>query len=166
MNLDNETDDNIRLPDEQQFMRLIDSPIHNNRDTEDIELDLAIKRSLEEMKDMETLDIGRILIESKEDYELLQQIREIEEVEELERQTRTKIFANLQQKIRKISNYDEPNKDIYELILSTINNYININNFVSLALDKTHYEAIQNVLKLIRLTNDDLENIKKLFTSS
>ena len=163
------TNEEIRPPDAVKFMTLLDDnniemPMLSPEEIYELELEQAIKQSLEEMKDredtnemknVELIDINSVLEISKKEYELIQQ-------EQLKKLKERKIEClSLQQKITKISNYDVANKHIYTELLSAIYNYIEYNELELVSL--YNYDNILNVLKSIRLTNDELNFIKKLY---
>ena len=82
--------------------------------------------------------------------------------EEIQLEKRKKEFETLQPKIKKMITYDQTNKSIYEVVLLKIDLYINRKkDFVS--LDKTMIDQIFNLLKGIRLTSEEITNIKKIF---
>lgn len=148
----------IRPPDEAKNMTLLD----NNQPIIESDYDRAIKQSLDDYSN----NLNKILLQSQEEFELMQQIKEIEQMEELEKQykaeLRAKSFETIIQKIKKIAGFDKPNIDTYELLLSVINNYIEKDSF-KLTLTSSIIEDILQVLKGIRLTNEELSKIKNLF---
>ena len=173
-------ENNIRPPDKVKVMCLYDD---NDINDNDIDYDNIINENLNDNinnydeNEYENI-ISQILEESKKEYELFQQIKEIEEIkqqeidqqieQEIEKikqiENRKKEFESLEHKLKKMINYDQTNKSIYEIILSEIDNYIN-NNIVSSSIN-TNKDYIFKVVKGIRLTTEELTSIKKLFGES
>jgi len=102
----------------------------------------------------------------------MQQIKEIEEIErleqeekdrrELEKNIRAISYETIIPKIKKMENFDKPNEETYKLLLSVINYYIE-DKSIKLTLSDDILNNIFQVLKGIRLTNEELSKIKNLF---
>ena len=163
-----EEEDYIRPADQAKMMTLL----NDNNDDKPIILsdyDRAVKQSLE---DFANKDLEQILLQSQEEFELMQQIKEIEEIErlaqeekekkELEKNIRAINYETIIPKIKKIINYDKENIDTYELLLSVINYYIE-GKSIKLTLPHNILDDIFQVLKGIRLTNEELRKIENLF---
>ncbi len=171
-------EDNIRPPDEAKMMTLLGNNDNNNKNKKNknknkinilSDYDRAVKQSLEDFADK---DLEQILLQSQEEFELMQQIKEIEEIERLEREEkeRKELEKNIRAisyetvipKIKKMENFDKPNEETYKLLLSVINYYIE-GKSIKLTLPDNILNNIFQVLKGIRLTNEELSNIKNLF---
>jgi hypothetical protein len=166
-------DETIRPPDEAKVMCLAnfdDNFINESNNNYDIEYETALKQSLNDICNDDNDAISQILEESRKEFELLQQIKEIEEMEEIEKieqlEKRKKEFETLQPKIKKMITYDQPNKTIYEIILSEIDLYINNNSRNYVSLDNKMIDQIFKVLKGIRLSAEEMTIITKLFLES
>lgn len=167
-------EDNIRPPDEAKMMTLLDDTNKNknkNKNKPNIlsDYDRAIKQSLEDFADK---DLEQILLQSQEEFELMQQIKEIEEIERLEQEEKERkdfekniraiTYETIIPKIKKMEIFDKPNKETYKLLLSVINYYIE-GKSIKLTLPDDILNNIFKVLKGIRLTNEELSKIKNLF---
>lgn len=161
-------EDYIRPADQAKMMTLLE----NNNDSKPIILsdyDKAIKQSLE---DLANKDLEQILLQSQEEFELMQQIKEIEEIErlaqeekerrELEKNIRTINYETIIPKIKKMIIYDKSNEETYKLLLSVINFYIE-GKSIKLTLPHNILDNIFKVIKGIRLTNEELRKIENLF---
>ncbi len=163
-----EEEDYIRPADNSKMMTLLDD---NNYDKPIIlsDYDRAVKQSLE---DLANKDLEQILLQSQEEFELMQQIKEIEEIErlaqeekerkELEKNIRAINYETIIPKIKKMIIYDKSNEEIYKLLLSVINFYIE-GKSIKLTLAHNILDNIFKVIKGIRLTNEELRKIENLF---
>ena len=150
-NNDNNDDnnDNIREPDPIKKEQLIDNnniydyinPIIQNYDDE---LDKALELSKKEFE----------LIQDEEEKHVFALIKKEEE-------DRKNEFKTIKIKLNKILLFDRPNCEKYELILSLIHLYEEncIKEYKSI---ESEYNNLFKLLKSIRLTNEELESLRKL----
>jgi hypothetical protein len=147
-NNDNNDNDNIREPDPVKKEQLIDNnniydfnPIIQNYDDE---LDKALELS-------------------KKEFEFIQdeQEKHVFELIKKEEEDRKNEFKTIKIKLSKILLFDRPNCGKYELILSLIQLYEEncIKEYKSIELE---YNDLFKLLKSIRLTNQELESLRKL----
>jgi hypothetical protein len=140
--------DNIREPDPVKKEQLIDNnniydfnPIIQNYDDE---LDKALELS-------------------KKEFEFIQdeQEKHVFELIKKEEEDRKNEFKTIKIKLSKILLFDRPNCGKYELILSLIQLYEEncIKEYKSIELE---YNDLFKLLKSIRLTNQELESLRKL----
>jgi len=145
----NDNNDNIREPDPVKKEQLIDNnniydyinPIIQNYDDE---LDKALELS-------------------KKEFELIQdeQEKHVFELIKKEEEDRKNEFKTIKLKLNKILLFDRPNCSKYELILSLIQLYEEncIKEYKSI---ESEYNNLFKLLKSIRLTNQELESLRKL----
>jgi len=145
----NDNNDNIREPDPVKKEQLIDNnniydyinPIIQNYDDE---LDKALELS-------------------KKEFELIQdeQEKHVFELIKKEEEDRKNEFKTIKLKLNKILLFDRPNCGKYELILSLIQLYEEncIKEYKSI---ESEYNNLFKLLKSIRLTNQELESLRKL----
>lgn len=141
------SEDNIRPPDEAITERLVDNNINiqfNDKDTYNDELNLVLELS-------------------KNEYNFSQEFEEQKEIDTIIQQSKTELekYTPIKNKLNKILLFDKPNSGIYEYILSIIHLYETgyITYYYS---NKTEYKNIFDILKSIRLTNDEFNSLKNL----
>jgi hypothetical protein len=131
------TDDFIRPPDQVKTERLL----HNNIDNE---LNLALELS-------------------KNEFNLLQE-RQEQQVNEILQEMTEKRCAQcitIKPKLTKLGLIDKPNSRVYSSLLSIIQLYEE-GLITKYSLCKEEYDKMFNILKTIRLTNDELNTLSEL----
>jgi hypothetical protein len=101
------------------------------------------------------IEFHRILQLSIDEHKMLAQQNENE------RQKRMTILYPIKQRLLRVKGFDMDNNKIYEMIISIIEMYEKekINTF---GVDKENYNAIFNVIKLIRFDKDEIELLKEI----
>ncbi len=101
------------------------------------------------------IEFHRILQLSIDEHKMLAQQNENE------RQKRMTILSSIKQRLLRVKGFDTDNNKIYEMIISIIEMYEKekINTF---GIDKENYNAIFNVIQLIRFDKDEIELLKDI----
>lgn len=144
MNNDNNNDnndDNIRNPDPIKIDRLIDGPFELS---EDEQLKQILEFSKNEFNDSQDM------YEKKVIETLMQESKE-----------RSNRYISIKQKLNKMLVFDKQNIDIYETILSIIEFYIE-GYITQYKMFKQDFDKTFQILKSIRLTNDELTHLQNL----
>ena len=148
MNFNNNdnNNDNIRPPDPIKQEQLIDNDFNYE----------YINPILQNYDD----ELNKALELSKTEFDLLQETQVFEFIQNEEKQRKNE-FNSIKQKLNKILLFDRINSGKYQNILSIIEIYEQgyINEYKSTIEE---FNEINKLLKTIRLTNDELESIKKI----
>ena len=105
-------------------------------------------------------DIAVILKQSLLEFELAEEQR-IKELIVAERNTMTKKYNEIKQKLQKVQGYDTTNKELYNTIISIIELY-EADVIDRYALDRISYNNVFKLLQSIRLTKEELCLLEEL----
>jgi hypothetical protein len=105
-------------------------------------------------------DIAVILKQSLLEFELAEEQR-IKELILAERNTMTKKYNEIKQKLQKVQGYDTTNKELYNTIISIIELY-EADVIDRYALDRISYNNVFKLLQSIRLTKEELCLLEEL----
>jgi hypothetical protein len=156
-NIDLNDDNNIRSPDPVKKEKLID----NNNYDYDYDYDYKYTNPNTQNYDDE---LNKAIELSKNEFELFQEEQEkhILDIIQKEKEERIQKFKTIKQKLNKILLFDRLNSGKYELILSIIEIYEQgyIDEYKSTT--KEEFNDFFNLLKTIRLTNEEMDSIKKI----
>jgi hypothetical protein len=144
-NQQNNPDDNIRAPDPVIRETLINDLYSFNNDDNDLSDD----------------ELTQMMEISKREY-AVQQEQELIKIIKEEMKERLQKFESVKQKLRKLAIYDK--QTVYETVLSIIDLFEE--GFVtSYTLTKEEYTKIFAILHSIRLTDSELQSLRKLIVS-
>ena len=130
--------DNIRLPDNPIIERLI-------------------------IKSLEEEELEKILLASAEEYENEQIQKIVDEFDKInEVENRQKQFTNILFILQRLSHYDTKTLQVYNILEPIINNYVNCH-YETYTIDKNIYDNIFNIIKSTRITQFEVELLKKIF---
>jgi hypothetical protein len=150
MDNDNDTNENVRQPDQVIVETLID----NASDFYDYDNEAYLYN--EEIN--RTINVSMLELKRKEELEELELLRLITE----ERDTVLQKFSTIKDKINKIYHIDKSNSQIYEIVLSYIELY-EITYILHHEIDKQTYDKIFSCINRIRFTNEEKQLFDELF---
>jgi hypothetical protein len=143
--MNNNNEDNIRLPDDVKIDRLIDNNFYSDFYNEGIN---HIKNPIWDADH----DLNKAIEISKNEFNLTQ------EQQQKERENK---FRHVKTQLNKILLFDRPNLRYYELILTIIEMY-ECSIIIEYKTYETEYINIFKLLKTIRLPIEEIEDLKKL----
>lgn len=141
--MDNQEDDNIRIPDEVVTEQLLE----DTRNDFEKQIDDAIYLSIQEMK---------------QHHEIIRQYEEqiIKDYSD-ETDRRTNLFKNLMANMIKLCKFDKEVGEIYNILEPIIQSYCS-QYIQSCELDGETYDKIFNILKKIRNDQQTLDTLKTI----
>jgi len=146
--------DEIRQPDPVKRETLIEQ-FDNFNNMYNNNFDNNIFEDIDDNYNQYDIEFHRVLQLSRDEYEIVAQQTENE------RRQRVGILLNIKQRLLRVKGFDMDNNKIYEMIISIIEMYEK-EKINTLGVDKENYNAIFNVIQLIRFEKDEIELLKDI----
>jgi hypothetical protein len=146
--------DEIRQPDPVKRETLIEQ-FDNFNNMYNNNFDNNIFEDIDDNYNQYDIEFHRVLQLSRDEYEIVAQQNENE------RRQRVGILLNIKQRLLRVKGFDMDNNKIYEMIISIIEMYEK-EKINTLGVDKENYNAIFNVIQLIRFEKDEIELLKDI----
>jgi DNA-directed RNA polymerase subunit H (RpoH/RPB5) len=154
----------IRAPDPVIRERLIDGPDITNDEFTNYNYNYNSNYNNYYVNNLAPEDLdtefNRILQESKEEFEFLQE-KKVKELIVVEKNKMIEKYHIIKQKLQKIQSYDTVNANTYSTIITIIEMY-EMQYIETYSLDETSYNNIFNLVKTIRLTKEEYELLNAL----